>query len=212
MEAAGGDVDDRGFPFGDRGGGEVPLGVAEVAGAPGGERAGKPVLAPQPVDGGGSVAAVDEEPVEVAAGTVGATQRLDEYLVAAFGEQPCDDAVRRSATVGGADQHQRRPWIGDGVVAIGQEIHAVTGGDRQIGLHPDARGAHRWQAQNPPQNPAGHAHCGTDSVIDSRWCTAAVVPFSVRMRTPNSCARTMRAASVVAVVIAAASRAAVRWR
>src|SRR6516162_9539171 len=104
VEIGRGDVDDGGLPFHDGGAGEVPLGIAQVAGSPGRECSREPVLLAQPRDGGGPVIAVYDESVELASRSVGAAQRLHKDLVSAFGEQPGDQNIGRPAPVWRTDQ------------------------------------------------------------------------------------------------------------
>ncbi len=129
-------LNQRDLPFGDVAGGQLPLHVAEVAGAPGGQLAAEPRLGAQPAQRAVAVGGVDDEPVEAAAGSGRAAQALIEHLVAALGQQRREPVQGVAAAVGAAQQHQRRAVLACRVVVRGQQPHTVGGRDLHVAPHP----------------------------------------------------------------------------
>ena len=91
--------------------GQRPLGNAQVARAPGAERAGIPRLRPQPLHRGQPVADLRRaERIQLAAGPEGAPAALHDALEPALGEQPSGHQPEHPPpAVRAADQDQRQP-------------------------------------------------------------------------------------------------------
>ncbi len=118
-------------------GGDGPLGVTEIAGAPGGKAAVEPGLLRDPIYGGLTVGGLVDVGVEFALGVKTAARALDDDVVATFGEAlgghfaegiAAEKSRFPATAVGGADEDGRVVARGLGEVMVGVEAGAIGHG------------------------------------------------------------------------------------
>jgi len=121
------------------GGGDGPLDIAQVTGAPHAQRPVEPWLAGQPVHGGPAVGGLMGQGFKVPLRVEASPGVLDEDVVSAFGEAGEQDghplgeeASGGSPAVGGADQDGGVGAGRPGEVMVGPEGDAVGHGDGQV--------------------------------------------------------------------------------
>ncbi len=141
-EVVGPDLYHHGAELGRRVGGQRPLGVAQVAGADRAQRAGEPVLPPQPGHGRLGVGGLVDERLVLAAGSAGAPAALQQDVEALLREQrPVHVIPREAAAVRAADEQRRARLVEHWPVVVGDQGRAVGGRHLQAPFHRD--GAHR---------------------------------------------------------------------